>query len=149
MGEGMLVLEQQLWSEWQHTRARQKKRSTLMIGSLYESVAQPRPHEYPVSRVGIQWNAKRRTLVIGERTVALTPTEYQLLFALRNGVPMTYKDLVQTVYNCTLDEKVRLMLDKHIDRIRGKLRGTGVYVYCVLTYGYLLFHEILPKEEEY
>jgi DNA-binding response OmpR family regulator len=114
----------------------------------YEGVAQSQLQNQHVSRSGIQWNAKRRTLGIGGRTIALTPTEYHLLSTLRYGVPVTYTNLVQAVYNCALDEKVRLMLDKHIDRIRGKLRGTGIYIYCVLTYGYLLFNEIVPEEEE-
>src|SRR5690349_21371331 len=98
--------------------------TTLMIVS-YEGVAQSRPQKHPVSVINIQWNAKRRTVVIGDRIVGLTPTEYHLLLTLRYGVPITYTDLVRTVYNCALDEKVRIMLDKHIDRIRGKLRGTG------------------------
>jgi DNA-binding response OmpR family regulator len=114
----------------------------------YEDVAQPRSQKHSVSVMGIRWNAKQRTIGIGDRTVALTPTEYHLLCTLPYGMPITYTDLVRTVYNCALDEKVRIMLDKHIDRIRGKLRGSGIYVYCVLTYGYLLFDEILPEEEE-
>lgn len=113
----------------------------------YEGMIQSRSQKHPASRVSIQWNAKRRTIVIGDRAVTLTPTEYHLLCTLRYGVPITYADMVRAVYNCTLDKKVRIMLDKHIDRIRGKLRGTGIYVYCVLTYGYLLFNEILPEEE--
>src|SRR2546423_8979833 len=95
----------------------------------------------------IEWNSEQRTITIGDVTVTLTPTQYRLLFPLRYGTPVTYADLARMAYDCAVDEKVRMMMDKHIDRIRGKLRGTGVYVYCVLGYGYLLFDEILPEEE--
>jgi DNA-binding response OmpR family regulator len=114
----------------------------------YEDVTPSRPQKHPVSITSIQWNTERRTMAIREVTVTLTPTEYHILFPLRYGIPITYADLARTVYNCAVDEKVRVMMDKHIDRIRGKLRGTGVYVYCVLTYGYLLFNESFLEEEE-
>src|SRR4051794_34528251 len=80
----------------------------------------------------IQWNTKQHTIMIGRATIGLTATEYRLLFPLRHGTPVTYADLAWTAYQYRLDEKVRTMMDKHIDRIRGKLRGTGIYVYCVL-----------------
>ena len=96
----------------------------------------------------MQWDADRRTVTIGEVTVPLTSTQARLLFPLGQGVPVTYADLAQMAYQCALDDKVRAMLDKHIDRVRRKLRGTGVSIYCVLGYGYLLLDEILPSEEE-
>jgi DNA-binding response OmpR family regulator len=89
----------------------------------------------------IKWNHEQHTIMIGKVTVALTATEYRLLLPLRHGVPVTYADLAMMAYNYQVDDKVRVMMDKHIDRIRGKLRGTGMYVYCVLNYGYLLFTE--------
>jgi len=95
----------------------------------------------------IVWDSNQHTIRIGTTKVVLTPTEYRLLFPLRYGVPVTYADLAQFVYKYIVDEKMRTMMDKHIDRIRGKLRGTGVYVYCVLNYGYLLLPEILPADE--
>ncbi|MBV9613979.1 MAG: response regulator transcription factor [Ktedonobacteraceae bacterium] len=89
----------------------------------------------------IEWNIERHTLLIKNRTIALTLTEFQLLYPLRTGLPVTYAELALMVYNCSMDNKVRMMLDKHIDRMRSKLRGTGIYIYCVLGYGYLLFPE--------
>jgi DNA-binding response OmpR family regulator len=94
----------------------------------------------------IQWDNKRHVIMIGKTTIALTATEYRLLCPLRHGTPVTYADLALIAYNYRLDEKMRTMMDKHIDRIRGKLRGTGIYVYCVLNYGYLLLPEVLPCE---
>ncbi len=95
----------------------------------------------------IQWHNERHAITIQNTTVTLTTTEYRLLFPLRYGRPVSYTDLAFFVYNCSVDEKVRTMMDKHIDRIRGKLRGTGIYVYCVLNYGYLLLPELVASED--
>ncbi len=94
----------------------------------------------------IQWDVKRQTLNIGSRTIVLTTTEFRLLFPLRHGIAVTYTDLAWLAYNYVVDEKVRKMMDKHIDRIRSKLRGSGIYVYCVLGYGYLLLPEVASEE---
>jgi DNA-binding response OmpR family regulator len=95
----------------------------------------------------IVWDSNRHTLTIGSTTVLLTATEYRLLYPLRHGVPVTYANLARVAYNYAIDEKVRTMMDKHIDRIRGKLRGTGIYVYCVLSYGYLLLPELITGDD--
>jgi DNA-binding response OmpR family regulator len=93
----------------------------------------------------IRWDAEHRTIIIGNVTVTLTPIQYRLLFPLRQGVAVTYADLAHVVYHCNVDEKVRTMMDKHIDRVRRKLRGTGVYIYCVMGYGYLLLDELVTE----
>lgn len=89
----------------------------------------------------IQWNTEKHSITIKGMTIALTPTEYRLVYPLRYGTPVTYSNLTLMAYNCEFDKKVLVMLDKHIDRIRRKLRKTEFYIYCVLSYGYLL----LPK----
>jgi DNA-binding response OmpR family regulator len=95
----------------------------------------------------IQWCQQRRALLIDNRTISFTRTEYLLFAPLRSGKPITYTDLASSAYGCQLDTKVRVMMDKHIDRIRGKLRGSGVYIYCILGYGYVLLPEtILPDD---
>jgi DNA-binding response OmpR family regulator len=86
----------------------------------------------------IQWNSQQRKISIGRRAIGLTPSEYSLLFPLRHGSPVTYAQLAKIAYGYTLDSKVRVMMDKHIDRVRGKMEGSGIYVYCVLGYGYML-----------
>jgi DNA-binding response OmpR family regulator len=97
--------------------------------------------ENTLSVKDIKWNVEKRTILIKNRMVALTSTEFQLLYPLRYGTPVTYADLAFMVYRCGMDSKVRVMLDKHIDRMRSKLRGTGIYIYCVLGYGYMIFPE--------
>ena len=74
--------------------------------------------------------------------IVLTATEYRLLYPLRYGTPVTYENLALLTYNYSFDKKVGVMMDKHIDRIRKKLRGTGIYIYCVLGYGYVLLPEV-------
>ncbi|GCF06786.1 winged helix-turn-helix domain-containing protein [Dictyobacter arantiisoli] len=103
-------------------------------------------YEAPILIKNIQWCNERHKIIIKNTTIELTKTEYRLLFPLRYGVPVTYTDLAFSVYGCHVDDKVRTMMDKHIDRIRGKLRGTGIYVYCVLGYGYLLLPEVVQEE---
>ena len=92
----------------------------------------------------IQWNTEEHSISIKGVTVALTATEYRLFYPLRYGTPITYSDLTLFAYNCEFDKKVLVMVDKHIDRIRRKLRKTDFYIYCVLGYGYLL----LPRVSE-
>jgi DNA-binding response OmpR family regulator len=86
----------------------------------------------------IKWDASQHTLIIQGRKIPLTKTEYRLLYPLRYGAPLTYEELAQIVYNCAVDKHTRMMIDKHIDRIRAKLRHSGIYIYCILGYGYLL-----------
>ena len=101
------------------------------------------PEQQALDVNAIHWNIEQRSITVGHFVIRLTSQTYRLLFALRLGTVLTYPVLVQQVYGCTvMDEKMRVTLDKHIDRVRGKLRGTGIYVYCVLGYGYILLPEI-------
>jgi len=114
---------------------------------LCEDIAFSGSQESGVREGDIVWDNERHSIIIGDTTVMLTATEYRLLYPLRRGAPVTYANLALEAYNYTVDEKVRTMMDKHIDRIRSKLRGTGIYVYCVLTYGYLLLPELAQEND--
>jgi DNA-binding response OmpR family regulator len=106
--------------------------------------------EYDVSPKqlsNIVWDDEHHLLRIARTTVTFTKMEYRMLSSLRDGRPVAYTILARLMYNRELDGKVRTMMDKLIDRIRGKLRGTGVYVYCVLGYGYFLLPEILSTKD--
>ncbi|HLI91832.1 MAG TPA: winged helix-turn-helix domain-containing protein [Ktedonobacteraceae bacterium] len=117
-----------------------------MAVSSYEHAIKSGGEEKAIRVSDIKWDNQRHAIVVGKTTIALTPTEYRLLFPLRHGTPVTYATLAQLAYNYTFDDKMRTMMDKHIDRIRGKMRGTGIYVYCVLNYGYLLLPEVFPGD---
>jgi DNA-binding response OmpR family regulator len=86
----------------------------------------------------ICWNDQRRSITVGHWSRSLTPLEYQILISLRHGKAVSYTQLALNVYHCPMDKKVREMIDKHVDKIRGKLRGLGFFVYCIHGYGYIL-----------
>jgi len=90
----------------------------------------------------IMWDDERHLLKIACITISFTTTEYLILSSLRQDRPISYTILARSLYNRALDRKARIMMNKHIERIRGKLRGTGIYIYCVLGYGYFLLPEI-------
>jgi DNA-binding response OmpR family regulator len=89
----------------------------------------------------IQWLSDLHAIKAGHTLIPLTKTEFRLLFPLRSGTPLTYAQLAWIAFQSPLDRSVRSLLDKHFDRIRTKLRGSGFYVYCVKGYGYLLLPE--------
>jgi DNA-binding response OmpR family regulator len=120
--------------------SQQKGEGTIMAAS-YGAIISSISQEPNVNVSDIQWDTQHHNIMVRRAAVGLTATEYRLLFPLRHGTAVTYADLAWMAYQYDLDEKVRTMMDKHIDRIRGKLRGTGIYIYCVLGYGYLLLPE--------
>lgn len=98
---------------------------------------------------GIVWCDQRRTLKIGSRVITLSPLEYQLFVSLRDGEPITYVKMAKQVYHCfSYDRKMRSVIDKHIDRIRGKLLGSGFYIFCIQRYGYVLLASDWMNENE-
>lgn len=107
--------------------------------------AQLESREQSVCLSDIQWNSEQHTILIKDTTVTLTPVQYRLLAPLQYGRPVTYTKLAYLTYNCSIDKSVRKAIDKQIDRIRTKLYGTGVTIYCILRYGYVLLRE---DEEE-
>ena len=87
----------------------------------------------------IQWLCELHAIQAGQTIIPLTKTEFRLLFPLRSGSPLTYAQLAWMVFHspAPVDTSTRSLLDKHIDRIRAKLRGSGFSVYCIKGYGYL------------
>jgi DNA-binding response OmpR family regulator len=85
---------------------------------------------------------KHHALKIANTVVLFTAMEYCILSSLWHGHPVSYKALAHLIYNQELGRKDRTMIDKHVERIRDKLRGTGIYIYCVFSYGYILLPEI-------
>src|SRR5579875_3825926 len=92
-----------------------------MAVSSYEHAIKSGGEEKAIRVSDIKWDNQRHAIVVGKTTIALTPTEYRLLFPLRHGTPVTYATLAQLAYNYTFDDKMRTMMDKHIDRIRARI----------------------------
>ena len=81
-----------------------------------------------------------RTLLVDERAVRFTPLEYQLVQLLLDhlGRLVTYDELTQAAF-ATPDSVVsRAALEKHLDRIRSKVRTIGLDLPGVTNYGCLL-----------
>jgi DNA-binding response OmpR family regulator len=100
----------------------------------------------PTKAHDLYWIMEERGLMIGSKVVHFSQREWEILCTLRSLAPVTYEYISRAVYNCRADEKVRIMLDKHIDRIRVKLSKSGMYVHCVLGYGYVLLPSTAVKK---
>lgn len=101
----------------------------------------------PKVLIDIIWNDDIHVLKTMYVTITFTAMEYRMLSSLRDGHPVSYAMLACFMYNRKLDRKTHEMLFKLIDKIRGKLRGTGVYIYCIIGYGYFLLPEIQPNQD--
>ncbi len=112
------------------------------MAASYREMTQSRSRKQSAGVGDIRWDIEQHTIAIGDATIVLTSLQYHLLSLLRHGLPTTYSELTRGVYNCDVDERTRMMMDKLVDRIRGKLQGTGIYVYCIFGYGYLLLNEV-------
>lgn len=92
----------------------------------------------PIGGHTLQRNDETRTLVVDNQVVHFTPTEYRLLLPLLQGQPFSDAELAQAAFFRGIDSLVRESLDKHIDKIRGKLEPLGLSVYRLRRYGYVL-----------
>lgn len=90
-----------------------------------------------------------RTLLIDRNLIQFTPTEYRLVVPLLNGQAITDRELawyaLQAAYphmgperKAELDKWVKGNLEKHIDKIRGKLQAVSLDVHRIVRVGYIL-----------
>lgn len=86
----------------------------------------------------LQRNNETRTLIIDNQVVHFTPTEYRLLLPLLQGLPLSDIELAQAAFSRDIDKFVRESLDKHIDKIRGKIESLGLSIYRLRRYGFVL-----------
>lgn len=100
----------------------------------------------PLGKYRIQRNDEIRALIVDSILVRFTPKEYHLILLLLPGLPMPDTRLAVEVYSCNqMDSSLRECLDKHIDKIRSKLRPSDLDVYRIAKYGYILL--VIPNEE--
>jgi DNA-binding response OmpR family regulator len=101
------------------------------------------PHLAMASIDDFHWMPTTRTVLIRrtQRQIRWTKTECRIFRLLQHGIPTTHQELSQSLYQCEPDASIRIALDKQIDRMRRKLRGSGVSIYAILNYGYLLMQE--------
>lgn len=86
---------------------------------------------------------QQRLLMFDGNPVRFTPLEYRLMQPLvaHFGVPVPLDTLVRTAFDSLTTPATRRALDKHIDRIRSKLRSVGLNAAYVNNYGYVLLPE--------
>ena len=63
-----------------------------------------------------------RVLITDQQQVRLSPTEYRIVVALLHGQPVTDQELTQAVFAADDDFSTREVIEKHIDKIRRKLK---------------------------
>ncbi|HEV2236612.1 MAG TPA: winged helix-turn-helix domain-containing protein [Ktedonobacterales bacterium] len=83
---------------------------------------------------------EHRLLLIDGNPVRFTPLEYRLIRLLLDhaGIPVPFDDLTRAAFQQDADLSTRRALDKHIDRLRSKLRPVGLTLAHVSRYGYVL-----------
>ena len=60
------------------------------------------------------------------------------LLAQWPGAPVSFDALTHAAFDRDADPEARQALEKHMDRLRSKLRPYGAALPCVMGYGYLL-----------
>lgn len=93
----------------------------------------------PIGPHPILRNDASRTLIVNNLVAQFTPTEYRLLLPLLQAPPLSDTILAQIAFSREIDSLVRESLDKHMDKIRGKLQPLGRSVYKLRGYGYIIF----------
>ena len=100
-------------------------------------------HLYPE----VQWNLHQRAIIIHNRSFFLTAMEFRLLYSMRDYIPVNYTELAMSGYRREADSRLCRMINKHMYRLRCKLQGSGLSVYSILNYGYVMLSELSAGEE--
>jgi DNA-binding response OmpR family regulator len=106
-----------------------------MKGCIMPSALVPCPS---IGTHHIHRNDENRILVVDSLMIKFTPIEYRLLLSLLSGQVVADSNLAREALSCEMDRGVQKNLDKHIDKIRSKLRLAGLGVHRVSKYGYVL-----------
>ena len=94
----------------------------------------------PVGSHRVQCSDESRVVAVDAMAIKFSPIEYRLLKLLLEGQPVPVLDgkLVQVGFSCDMNSSARENLDKHIDKVRSKLRPSGLNIHRVTGYGYVL-----------
>lgn len=87
-----------------------------------------------------------RTLLVDDKVLKFTPTEYSILLHLLVGNPVSDKELILSIFNSKVENDfwAREALDRHLDNIRRKLRKSQLEIYIrrIATFGYILLPDV-------
>ena len=82
---------------------------------------------------------QQRSLLVDDLLVRFTPTEYTILCQLLSGDIVSDTNLIQKTFITEQPDKtLKTCLDKHIENIRSKIRPTGLNIFRVNGFGYVL-----------
>lgn len=87
-----------------------------------------------------------RTLLVDDKALKFTPTEYRVLLHLLAGNPVSDRELVLSIFNSRIEDDLwaRETLSRHLDNVRRKLRKGHVKIAIrrIATFGYILLPDI-------
>lgn len=92
----------------------------------------------PIGNHRIQRNDDNRVIIIDSRITKFSPTEYRLLRLLLDGNAVSDVVIARQVFFCEMTASVHENIDKHIDKMRSKLRPLGLNIHRIAKYGYIL-----------
>jgi two-component system phosphate regulon response regulator PhoB len=112
----------------------------LRVRNILRRVAQAQAGSADSLRVGpLTIDRAAHRVLVDEREVELTPTEYRLLLTLaeRRGRVQDRRHLLETVWEAAPDVQTRTV-DMHVQRLRTKLGAAGDLIETVRGFGYRL-----------
>ncbi len=93
----------------------------------------------PIGSHCLQRSDASRILVIDSFLVKFTPTQYRLLMPLLSGNVVSDEDLLREALLGSGDIAADgYNLDRHISKMRSRLQPSGLTIYRVTQYGYIL-----------
>lgn len=98
------------------------------------------PSDIGIARIDIKRNDAQRLMLINDIPVQFSPLEYRVMLALTAhiGVPISFETLTHAATWPGEAPCSRAALERHIDRIRQKLRACDVEIHGVSGYGCVL-----------
>jgi two-component system phosphate regulon response regulator PhoB len=112
----------------------------LRVRNILRRVAQAQAGTADSLRMGpLTIDRAAHRVLVDEREVELTPTEYRLLLTLaeRRGRVQDRRHLLETVWEAAPDVQTRTV-DMHVQRLRTKLGAAGDLIETVRGFGYRL-----------
>jgi DNA-binding winged helix-turn-helix (wHTH) protein len=87
-----------------------------------------------------------RALLVDNKELKFTPTEYRLLLPLLTCNPVSDKELMTFLFTSRIEDDLwaREALDRHFDNVRRKFRQTHLKmsIYRVAAFGYILIPNV-------
>lgn len=87
-----------------------------------------------------------RILLVDNKALKFTPTEYRLLLCLLGGNPVSDTELIIVLFNNRADNDfwARETLSRHLDNVRRKMRRRHLHIFIrrISAFGYILLPDV-------